>query len=150
MEIRLTIFIALVAIVLVWNAALLWALYRGLSRSVTRVERMEGPMASVIGTFRSTISRVEAASGRATEVSARARQRVSDFGGDLDRAQNWFRFSLAKVDFEIDRISEGVREGTDKVKSAVSEPLFRAGEIVQGIRAVLGLVTISRGDGPTR
>ena len=150
MEIRLTIFIALVAIVFVLNAALFWALYRSLSRSVTRAERMDGPITSVIGTLRSTISRVEAASGRATEVSAIARQRVGDFGGDLDRAQNWFRFGLAKVDFEMDRISEGVQKGTDKVKSAVSEPLLRAGEIVQGIRAVLGLVTISRGDGPTR
>ena len=107
-------------------------------------------MTSAMGTLRSTISRVEAASGRATEVSARARQRVGDFGGDLDRAQNWFRFGLAKVDFEMDRISGGVQEGTDKVKSAVSEPLFRTGAIVQGIRAVLELVTISRSDDPKR
>ncbi len=79
-----------------------------------------------------------------------ARQRVGDFGGDLDRAQNWFRFGLAKFDFEMDRIAGGVQEGTDKVKSAVSEPLFRAGAIVQGIRAILELVTTPRDDDPTR
>ncbi len=143
-------FIALVAVVLVWNAALLWALYRRMSRSVAKAEEMEGPMTSVIGSLRGTITRVEAVSARATEVSATARQRVGGFGGDLDRAQNRFRYGLAKLDFEMDRISGGVQDGTDKVKSAVSEPLSRAGAIVQGIRAILELVTISRGNDLTR
>jgi len=149
-EIRLTILIVLVAIVLVGNTMLLWVLHRRLSSSFTKAEGMEGPMTSLIGALRNTIARLEVASGRATESSASARQRIGDFGGDLDRVQDWFHFGLAKVDFEMDRIFGSIQEGTDKVKSTVSEPLLKAGSICQGIRAVLDLVTISRGDDPTR
>jgi hypothetical protein len=146
MEVRLTIFLALVSVVLIWNTVLLWALFKGLSRSAEKATRLEGPSEKLLRVLRSTVLHAESVSAKATDYSSKAREKAVDLGGDFDRAQNWFRFGLAKMDFEMNRVSEGVRDATVRAKEAAEEPLSRAGAVVHGVKAVLELIQLPMGD----
>ena len=150
MELRLTIFVALVSLVLLWNTALLWALLKGLSRSAEKATRLSGSSEKVFETLRTTVLQAESASAKATGYSRKAREKVADLGGDFDRAEDWFRYGLAKMDFEMNRMSEGVRDASDRAKEAAAEPLSRAGAIVHGVKAVLELVHLPCGDDSPR
>jgi len=146
MELRLTIFVALVSLVLLWNTALLWALLKGLSRSAEKATRFKGSSGKVLETLKTTVLHAESVSSKATGYSGKALEKVTDLGGDVDRAENWLRYGLAKMDFETNRISDGVRDATDRAKEAAAEPLIQAGAIVHGVKAVLELVHLPYGE----
>ncbi len=150
MEVRLTVFVALVSLVLLWNTALLWTLFREMSRYARKANDLEGPSEKLLETLRTTVLQAESVSAKATGYSGKAREKVADLRGDLDRTENWVRFGLAKMDFEMDRISERVRDTADRAKQVAGEPLSRAGAIVHGLKAMLELVHLPVGDSAPR
>lgn len=141
---------AFVAAALFLNAVVLWALYRRLSQSASHADRMKRTLSAAITTLRGALQHAEIISGRATMVSSRARRRVDDLSVELDQANNWFHYGMAKLDFELNRISSGINKGTEKVQSVVSGPLFRAGSIAQALRAALEFLTLYRHENDER
>ena len=137
MELQLTIFAILIFLVLAWNSALLWAIYREASRAAVKASRCSEEYASMHTNLKSVLREAESASERVVDWSARARERALGLDAEIERTQNWLRFGLAKVEFRVDRLSDDVASGTDRVKAAVSKPLFRFGAILHGVRAVL-------------
>ncbi len=137
MELQLTIFVILIFLVLAWNSALLWGIYREASRAAAKASRCSEEYASLHTNLKSVLREAESASERAVDWSARARERALGLDAEIERTQNWLRFGLAKVEFRMDRFSDDVASGTDRVKAAVSKPLFRFGSILHGVRAVL-------------
>ena len=137
----ITLFIVLVFVVLAWNAALLWFIRRGLQQAADRAARQEEQLKSFFGDLKVGIRHLESVSGAATEWSGRARERVQDLEGDFDRADNWVRYGLAKLEFNVDKVSERLTDKTQGIKSAISEPLFRTATVVQGVKALLELLT---------
>jgi len=143
MDTRLiTVFIALVFLVLTWNAALLWFIRRGLQQAADRAARQEEQLQSFFGDLKAGISHLESVSATATQWSGQARERVQDLEGDFDRADNWVRYGLAKLDFNVDKVSERLDDRTREIKSAISGPLFQTATVVQGVKALLELLTI--------
>ncbi len=92
------------------------------------------------------LEKAELASNRAADWSGQVRERVVEAGGNVDRVENWLGYSMAKIDFNVDRVSNEITAGTDRIKAAVSEPLFRTGTVVQGIKALLELLPLDRLD----
>ena len=90
------------------------------------------------------LSHLESASGTATEWSGRARERVHGLEGNFERADNWVRYGLAKLDFNVDKVSERLENKTQGIKSAIWEPLFQTATVVQGVKALLELVMIRK------
>jgi hypothetical protein len=139
-----TVFMALVLFVLVWNAALLWFIHLQLKQSAGQAEQVAPAVGTFLGDLRNDLGRLEAASARATEWSAAARERVKMLEGDFDRADNWMRYGLANVDFEVNKVSERLDEETQRVKTAIEEPLFQTATVVQGVHALLELALAIR------
>ena len=148
METRLALFVALVFVVLVWNTALLWFVYRAAARAVDRAARYQHYSSQVIEGLRGTLEKAEVASDRATEWSGQLRERVAEASGNVDRVENLLGYGLAKIDFNVDRVSKEINDGANRIKAAVSEPLFRTGTVVHGIKALLELLALGRKDHP--
>ena len=146
METRLALFIALVFLVLLWNTLLLWFVHRALARSTDQVSRYQHHCDQLIKGLGVALEKAELASGRAAEWSGQIRERVVDAGGNVNRVENWLGYSMAKLDFNVDRVSKDITGRVARIQAAVSEPLFRTGTVVQGIKAFLELLTLVQPD----
>jgi hypothetical protein len=139
-----TFFIALVFFVLAWNAALLWFVRRGISRAAERAAAREEQISRFIEDLKSGLDHLEAVSEKATEWSSAAREGARSLSDDFDRADNWVHYGLAKLDFNVDKVSERMDDNTQQIKSSIWEPLFRTATVVQGVKALLELVMIRK------
>ena len=145
MDTRLTLFIVLIFLVLAWNTVLLWFIYRAAARSADKVSKYRHQCSAVIEGLRIVLEKAELASDQATDWSGQIRQRMVDVDGNVQRAENWLQYGLAKISFNVDRVTQELDSRTRRAKTAVSEPLFRMGAVVQGVRAILELLTHGRG-----
>jgi hypothetical protein len=146
METRLALFIVLVFLVLFWNTLLLWFVYRALSRSADQISQYQRHCYQVIKGLGVALEKVELASGRAAEWSGQLRESTVDARGNVDRAENWLGYGMAKLDFTVDQMSKKITDEADRIKAAVSEPLFRTGSVVHGIKSFLELLPFSQPD----
>ena len=124
METRLTLLVALAFLVLLWNTAMAWFIYRAFARSARRVLDYQDRSARLIGGFEAALERVKSASIRATEWSAEIRNGVVDAAENVDRADNWLQYGLAKVDFKVDKVFTEIARVADETKGAMAEPLY--------------------------
>ena len=146
METQLVLFIALVFLVIFWNTLLLWFIYRSLARSTDQIARYQGHCYQLIQGLGVALEKVERASSRAADWSGQLREKSVVAAGNVEGVENWLGYGMAKLDFNVDRVSKKITGRADRIKRTVSEPLFRAGTIVQGIKAVLELLAWARPD----
>ena len=145
MDTRLTLFIVLIFLVLAWNTVLLWFLYRAAARTADKVSKYRHQCSAMIEGLRIVLEKAEFASDRATDWSGQGRQRMVEVDGNVHRAENWLQYGLAKISFNVDRLTLELDSRTRRVKAAVSEPLFRTGIVVQGVKVILELLARGRG-----
>jgi len=146
MEPRLALFVALVFLVLSWNTLLLWFVYRALARSVKQSAQYQGHCSRLIKGLGVVLEKAELASGRAAGWSAQIRERALEAGGNVDRAESWLGYGMAKLDFTVDRVSKEITDGADRINAAVSEPILRTSTVVHGVKALLELLRLSQPD----
>ncbi len=146
METRLALFIALVFVALVSNTLLLWFLYRALARFADQSARYQRRCYQVIKGIGVALEKAELASGRAAAWSGQVRESVVEASGNVDRIENYLGYGMAKIHFNVDRISNEITGRADRIHEAVSEPLNRTGSVVRGIKAILELLTLGRPD----
>ena len=92
------------------------------------------------------LEKAELASGRAAAWSGQVRESVVEASGNVDRIENYLGYGMAKIHFNVDRISNEITGRADRIHEAVSEPLNRTGSVVRGIKAILELLTLGRPD----
>ncbi len=146
METRLVLFVALVFLVLFWNTLLLWFVYRALARSTDRFTRYQRHCSQLIKGMGIALEKAELASHRAAGWSGQIRERALEAGGNVDRAENWLGYGMAKLDFTVDRVSKEITGGVDRINATVSAPLLRTATVVHGIKAFLELLSLSQPD----
>ena len=134
------LFIALVFFVLMWNAALLWFVRRGLQKVADRGAKHKEYVNLFLVDFKVSLGHLESLTNSATEWSSRARKHVHSLEGSSNTAENWLRYSLAKLDFNVDKVSERLDNKTKGFKSTLLEPLFRTATVLQGTTALLELL----------
>jgi len=139
MEFQLTIFFALLFVVLTWNAGLLWVLSNWMRRVDQRVSASRERREHLRHTVGNAVRATEDATTQLVAVSARIRDAVSQTDETLGRADNWARYGLAKLDFNTDRVAESLRERTDRLGRDIREPLFKTSAALQGVHAILKL-----------
>ena len=149
MELRLAIQLGLIFFVLAWNTVLLWALYRVLRGTERRLDRWQGEDAEVMRALGTSVRSAERASSRVAVLSGEVRSGVAEMSEVLDRADNWARYGLAKLDFNADRAAEKLGRRTRRFSGRLGGPICRTAAAVQGIRALLDLVARSQ-DGRSR
>ena len=147
------LFVALVFLVLAWNTLLLWFVYRTLARSVNNFARYQGHCHRLIKGLDVALQKAELASGRAAGWSAQIRERALEASRNVNRAKSWLGYGIAKLDFNVDRVSKEITDGADRINAAVSEPILRTATVVHGVKALLELLRLSQPDpdsGPHR
>lgn len=140
METHLTIFFALTFVVLAGNAAVLWHIRKGFVAAARHLDENRAYYRNVGETVRESVRAAEATSTRLVETTGGLRASVEHLGETLDRADNWARYGLAKLDFNADRACNQIREETRRLGSHLGESLYKAAAAIQGIRATVGLV----------
>ena len=146
METRLIVFLILVFISLLGNAAVMWFLYQSLARSAKGVARYQESASDWLPNLRAGLERLEIVSERAAEWSGKVRSGVVDAGTNVGRADNWLHYGLAKVEFKVDRISNAVNQRANRMEAVVLEPLSRIRLIVQSANALLEILLPARAD----
>lgn len=146
METRLTIFLALVFLVMAWNAVLLWVLRRMLHRANAHLDRNRLRYTHLGDTLRMSIRVAERTTEDLAGMTAELRSTVHEWEETLDRADNWARYGLAKMDFNADRASQKLHRGTRTLAGRVGEQLFRTATVIHGIKAALEFIARLKGD----
>jgi len=140
MEVRLVILLALVFISLVLNTAFMVYIWSSLKRASDQMNRRGAGIERSLTVMRDGAEALERASAQAREWSAAARERTHEVDADLERAEDWCRYGLAKVDFKVDRASEKLHEVTDQVCEKVRDPLYQTSTFIQGLKFLLELI----------
>ena len=136
----LALFMGLMLFVVAWNAALLWMIRQRLKRAADAAD-LWGPKArAAAADLNDRLERLEAASAKAAELSARARARFVAAREHLDRADNRLRYGLATIDYEADRLSERVEGETRRIQGRLAEPLAHTAAGVRSFRGVLAFL----------
>ena len=138
-QFQLTIFFALLFVVLAWNAGLLWVLSNWMRRVDQRVRASRERREHFIRTVGNAVRATEDATTQLVAVSARIRDAASRTDETLGRADDWARYGLAKLDFNTDRVAESLRKQTDRLGRDIREPLFKTSAAIQGVHALLTL-----------
>ena len=144
-ELALVLFVGLVALVLTWNLGLLWSIRRSLGQVASRFQTVGSKLEQTFRVSNGTMQEKAGAwanllvdlSSHAVTLSDRLKNTVARLPAVLDSAQTQVQFSLAKIDAQMDRVSQDISGNADKIKSAALEPLLRAGSVASGILKVL-------------
>lgn len=140
MQLQLTILFASVFLVLAWNAVLLWFIRQALRRANDRLDEDQVWYTHLGQTLRSSIHVAESTTARLSLASSRLRVAVEDVSEILDRADNWARYGLAKLDFNSDKASETLRGKTRRLGSRLGDAVYKTAAAIQGVRAVLSFI----------
>lgn len=140
METELTIFFALTFVVLAGNAAVLWHIRKGFQAAAKHLDENRVYYRNVGETVRESVRAAEATSTRLAETTGLLRATVDQLGETLDRADNWARYGLAKLDFNAERASGHIRNETRILGSRLGESLYKTAAAIHGIRAAIGLI----------
>lgn len=147
MELRITIFLAVVFVSLALNTVIIAYLYRVLGQAQARLEAQRGRVDSVLGALGTTVEGLAEASTAAADWSGRIRDDVENLEPKLLEASSRVGYTLAKIDFEVDRFAATARDRARSVakrtKEKVAGPLTEVIAIIQGARALGHLVSLA-------
>jgi hypothetical protein len=139
MQFQLTIFFALVFLVLAGNTVLLWAICRSIRSASGAIERNRAHQDHVKMTLRMSIRTAEQVTDRLVLASRRLRTAVDEVDDALGRADNLARYGLARLDFNADRASNALERTTRRFGRGAGETAYRTAAAVQASYALLGL-----------
>lgn len=148
MELQLAIFLALLVLVLAWNAVLLWILRRMLARVVGQLDQNRVWYAHLGDTLRMSIRVAEATTTHMASLSGQLGEVVAELSDAVGRADNWARYGLAKLDFNGERASQKLTGKTRRFGRDLGEQLYRTAVVVHGLKNVLGLIVRLKVGGP--
>lgn len=147
MELQLTIFLGLIVLVLMGNAALLWFIRKLLKRAADQAGREDARARAFLGRVKVGLDHLEATSEHAAQWAALSRERARELEDDFARAEDWVRYGLAKVDFKVEKVSKRLSGKTRRVEDAVRGPLSQTAMLLQGAKVVLEILNRYQGNG---
>ena len=147
MELRITIYLAVVFVSLVLNAVIIAYLYFLLSQAEAWMASRKTRIDAVLGALGTTADGLAEASAAAADWSGRVRDEVEDLEPKMLEASSHVGYTLAKIDFEVDRFTatatDRLRSVTKRTKEKVAGPLTEVIAVIQGARALGHLVSVA-------
>jgi hypothetical protein len=143
MEIRIILFLALTAIALVINAALLWFSYRQIAGSAEKVFQRVGEFQrdkATLQLLNSLLTRSE----EIVSITETARQRFSSTDEWFATAEARYGYTLAKMDTKLERLEETICDGMSGLRSKVEGQASRIAAFAAGMRGVATAAADSR------
>ena len=136
MEIRLVIFLAFTSVIVVTNTLLIWFAYKAFAGFTSRVTETvtEFERSNVT---RAWIQTMQAAAERAVTVTEFAKQKMTDLGSVLDRAQGRYQSALASADSKLEQVGDGLTTTARKVRDTVAKPAFSLMSFMAGLMGAL-------------
>jgi len=148
----LLIFVACTAIAIIIQVALLFALYKAVERSSSRMEsiatRLEERTAPVLNTVHAILEdaqpKVSEITSNLAETTATIRSHASQAAEATAEILNRARMQAVRLDEMISNTANKVEETTDFLQHSVVTPVRRVHAIVQAVNAGLGFLKRTR------
>ena len=146
------IFVALTTIAIVFQAGLLFALYKAVGRSSSRMEsiaaRLEEQATPVLKAARTILDdvqpKISEITGNLAETTATIRSHAAQVVETTGEILNRARMQAARLDEMISNTANKVEETTDFIQHTVVSPVRRVHAIFQAVNAGLGFLKRTR------
>jgi hypothetical protein len=136
MELRIVIFLGIVALGTMLNTALVFAAYRAFagltSKITTTVSDFETKRE-----IRQLLDSMQTMGRHAVTVTESTKQGIAEFEPVLARAQDSWARSLAMVDSKLEEAAKQIDSSACKIRDAVAKPAFATMALVAGLTKVV-------------
>lgn len=145
MEVKIIIFLAFTSVALIFNAVVIWLVYKLFSRATVRVTETVQEL-KLSENALVWLTALQHASVNAVSVTDSVKNRLVHTDPALAGAQARYGFKLAELDVQIERSLKKVVRAMEKAETAVVRPAHRVGATLSGIREVLNLFVDEQSD----
>lgn len=152
------IFVALTTIAIVFQAGLLFALYKAVERSSERMEnianRLEQKATPVLAVARTILDdaqpKISEITSNLTQTTAIVRAHAAEVAETTGEILNRARMQAARLDEMISSTASKVEETTDFLQHSVVSPVRRVHAIFHAVNVGLGFLRRARGENKQR
>ena len=130
------IFLAFVAVALFMNAFLSYAVYKALTRVTSQVTKNVSQF-TMSSDAKAWIATLQSMSERTLAVTEVTKRQVGEFGPVIERAQEGYRETLAKIDSTLETIADDVTVSAQKARDFMAGPASSAFAFAAGIAEFL-------------
>jgi hypothetical protein len=146
METQIVIFLAFTSITLIFNAAVIWLIYKaffGASVKVTEtIQEFQSSETAMVW-----LEALQHASSNMVSLTESIKNRLAEVTPEIARAEAQFGFKLAELDLKMERSFSKVLQATRVVEQAVARPAHRFGATMSGVQGVLSFFASQQNDG---
>ena len=137
------VFIAVVALGVMLNTALVFAAYKAFSGLTSKVTTKVSEFGNN-NEIRHWVDSMQTAGEQAVSVTAMTKQHLADLEPVIARAQDSYSRSLAVADDKLQAVANQIDSGAEKVRDAVAKPAVSTMAFVAGLTKAIE--TIQRDD----
>jgi len=146
MQTKIVIFLAFTSITLIFNAVVIWLIYKAFftaSIKVTEtVQEFQSSESAMV-----LLQALEHASSNMVTLTDSIKNRIAAVGPEIARAESQFGFKLAELDLKMERSFSKVLHATRIAEQAVARPAHRFGATMAGVQGVLNFFASQQNGG---
>ena len=136
MELRIVVFIAVVALGTMLNTALIFAAYKAFSGLTSKVTTTVSEFEKS-NELRQFINSMEAVGRQAVTVTESTKHHIAEFEPVITKAQDSYGRTLAMVDSKLEDAAKQIDSSARKIRDAVTKPAVSAMAFVAGLMKVI-------------
>ncbi len=136
MELRIVVFVAVVALGVMLNTALVFAAYKAFSALTSKVTTTVSEFGKN-NEIRQWVASMQTAGEQAVSVTAMTKQRLAELEPVIARAQDSYSRSLAEADDKLQEVANQIDSSAQKVRDAVAKPAVSTMAFVAGLTKAL-------------
>jgi hypothetical protein len=136
MELRIVVFIAIVALSTMLNTALIFAAYKAFSGLTSKVTTTVSEFEKN-NELRQFLDSMQTVGKQAVNITESTKKRIAELEPVIARAQDSYGRTLAIVDSKLEDTAKQIDSGARKIRDAVAKPAFSTMAFVAGLAKVI-------------
>jgi hypothetical protein len=136
MELRIVVFIAVVALGTMLNTALIFAAYKAFSGLTSKVTTTVSEFEKN-NELRQFLNSMETVGRQAVSVTESTKYHIAEFEPAITKAQDSYGRTLAMVDSKLEDAAKQIDSSARKIRDAVTKPAVSAMAFVAGLMKVI-------------
>src|SRR5262245_48746670 len=136
MEIQIVVFLALAAVAIFINTAVLIGAYRSLSGLTSKVTETVSEFSRNSET-RQWLESCQTASERAAAISETTKLKLTEFDDKLVRAHEKYRMALVTADMKLEQAADGISTAAKGMKNIIVKPAMGVSRVASSVTKFL-------------
>ena len=123
METQIVIFLACISVTVITNTLLIWFVYKGFAGVTSKITETVSEFKTSSET-KAWLRMFESASKQAVAVTEATKIQIAEFEPALDRAQQHYLHTLARVDSKLEIAAGDITRNAQKIRDVVAQSAF--------------------------